>query len=143
MSYYDAAYMFAHVSSITDLRSFGLKEPVISEMVNNSGMGAGMLGFLVNETSPIWYFYLLMTLIVGYAVAKIYLGQLLTSTFMATVRYNIAEGMYKDNSQLQRQRDNALYGFYFITTGLFFMLLSERIELEPLGLSGFQLFLFY
>ena len=62
---------------------------------------------------------------------------------MATVRYNIAEGMYKDNSQLQRQRDNALYGLYFITTGLFLMLLSERIEFEPLGLSGFHLFLFY
>ncbi len=102
-----------------------------------------MPGFLVNETTPIWYFYILMTLVVGYAITKTFLGQLITSTFLATVRYNIAEGMYKDNSQLQRQRDNALYGFYFVTTGLFFMLLSEKLGLEPLGLYGFHLFVFY
>lgn len=143
MRHYDAAYMFAHVSSVIDSCLYSLNEPVISEMVNNSGLIQGTPGFLVNETTPIWYFYLLMTLIVGYAVAKTFLGQLITSTFMATVRYNIAEGMYKDNSQLQRQRDNALYGFYFVTTGLFFMLLSDRMELEPFGLSGFRLFLFY
>src|SRR6056297_2814400 len=116
MSKYGASYIIAQVSTITDSCFFNPKEPVIGEVVNNLGIGTAMPGFLVNEITPTWYFYILMTLFVGYAVARSYLGQLITSAFMATVRYNIAEGMYKDNSQLQRQRDNALYGLYFVTT---------------------------
>jgi len=143
MSKYGASYLVAQVSSISDSCFFSPKEPVTGEVVNNLGIGTDMPGFLVNEITPTWYFYILITLIIGYAVARNYLGQLITSTFMATVRYNIAEGMYKDNSQLQRQRDNVLYGLYFVTTSFFFMLLSERMEFNPMGLSGFRLFLFY
>lgn len=120
-----------------------LPEPIFGELTALSDVLTNSTGFLVNAGPQTWYFYFLSALIISYVIAKTYLGQLLTNTFTATVRYNIAEGMFKDNSQLQRQRDNALYGFYFLSLGFFLMLLSEKLQLFPYGFTGFKLLLFY
>jgi hypothetical protein len=100
-------------------------------------------GFVLTDEPAAWYFYFLLIMIVGYAVAKTYLGQLLPDTFLSTVRYNFAEGMFKDNSQLQRQIDNVLYTFYFFSVAFFMMFLSEKYTLHPLQLSGPRLLIFY
>jgi len=100
-------------------------------------------GFVLTDEPAAWYFYFLLIMFVGYAVAKIYLGALLQDTFSSTLRYNFAEGMFKDNSVLQRQRDNVLYTFYFFSLAFFLMFLSEKYTLHPLQLSGPRLLIFY
>ncbi len=100
-------------------------------------------GFVIEEMSTAWYFYFLIILITGYAVAKTYLGQLLPDTFHSTVRYNYAEGLFRDNSQLQRQRDSVLYTFYFFSVAFFLMILSEKESIHPYNLAGPRLLLFY
>jgi len=100
-------------------------------------------GYLIPEPHQTWPFYFIVTFIIGYAVAKIILGQLLSSTSMATVRYNYATSMFKDNSQLQRQRDLVLFSFYFLNTAFFLMLLAENVNIFPYRLTGFGLFSFF
>ncbi|MCF8345665.1 MAG: DUF4271 domain-containing protein [Bacteroidales bacterium] len=100
-------------------------------------------GFLMPEPHHSWTFYFIVTLIIGYAIAKIFIGQLLNSTFMATIRYNYAASMFKDNSQLQRQRDLILFAFYFLNTAFFLMLVSEHFSFLPYGYKGFNLLVFY
>jgi len=100
-------------------------------------------GFLVENASEEWHYYFLVFLLIAFAVSRAFLGQLLNPTFTAAVRYNTAEGMYKDNSQLQRQIDAVLYGFYFVSTGFFMMLIAEHFLLFPYGLQGVELFGFF
>jgi len=113
------------------------------ESLLDAGQHAGNAGFVISQSTGEWYFYFLMAMITGYIIARVYLGRLLSSTFMAAVRYNQAASMFKDNSQLQRQRDNALYSFYFISLGFYLMLISERLTLHPYGFEGLFLLLFY
>ena len=139
----DSVCMFAQSSDTINAFYNTPPEPVVGELTGLTEVLTNSSGFLVNNGSQTWYFYFLLTMMIGYVFAKTYLGQLLASTFTTTVRYNIAEGVFKDNSQLQRQRDNALYGFYFLSMGFFLMLLSEILQTLPYGFSGFKLLLFY
>jgi hypothetical protein len=118
------------------------KEPIIGEtfhsIVNNADINSFVLRYSENE----WYFFFFFILFVGYALARSSLGRLLSSTFIATIRYSNAAGMFNDNSQLQRQRDSVLYAFYFLSTGFFIMLLCQLTGLYPYNLNGFRLFAF-
>ena len=116
--------------------------PLTGELANISGPFISS-GFAVTDASPAWYFYFLMIMIVGYAIAKSHLGQLLPDTVLSTVRYNFAEGMFRDNSQLQRQRDSVLYTLYFFSAAFFLMVFSEIYTLHPLHLFGPGLLIFY
>ncbi|MFC2089617.1 DUF4271 domain-containing protein [Bacteroidota bacterium] len=98
-------------------------------------------GFLMKSPQHSWYLIFILLMFAGYAVTRSYLGSLSSSTFYATIRYNTAAMMFKDNSQLQRQRDNVLSAFYFISVGFYLMLLLERIQLKPFGYEGARLFL--
>ena len=100
-------------------------------------------GFLVENASAEWHFYFLVFLLITFAVSRAFLGQLLNPTFNAAVRYNTAVSMYKDNSQLQRQIDTVLYGFYFVSTGFFMMLIAKHFNLFPYGLRDVELFGFF
>lgn len=104
---------------------------------------AGDPGFLVQHVSVSWYFYFLVSLLIAYAVARAFLGELLKTTFNAAVRYNTAVAMYKDNSQLQRQLDTVLYGFYFASMGFFIMLIARYFNLYPYELRNVELFGFF
>ena len=139
----DSAYTFAHISDTINAFYITPTEPITGELTGVADVLTNCSGFLINNGGQTWYFYFLVTLMIGYVIAKTYLGQLLASTFTTTVRYNIAEGVFKDNSQLQRQRDTALYGFYFLSMGFFFMVLSEKLQLLPYGFTGYKLLLFY
>ncbi len=100
-------------------------------------------GFIMSGYSFAWYFYLLMILLIAYAVARAFLGRLLSSTFTAAISYNNAVSLFNDNSQLQRQRDSVLYGFYFLSLGFFLMLISNLQNWRPYDLEGFSLFAFF
>jgi hypothetical protein len=120
-----------------------LAAPLSGETLLQPESFSGVPGFLVENASSEWHFYFLVSMLIAYAVARVFLGQLLTSTFTAAVRYNSAAGMYKDNSQLQRQIDTVQYGFYFVTTGFFLMLIAQYFRLFPYGLRGVELFAFF
>ena len=90
---------------------------------------------LMNE----WIFFYLLFLLVAYLVARIFLGTLFSSTVAAAFRYSNAVSMFNDNSLLQRQRDNVLYSFYFLSIGLFIMKLTEFFNVEILSLNPLQL----
>jgi hypothetical protein len=143
MMYHDSAYVFAQNPDTINAFYIASTEPLSGEVSGLTDSLINCSGFLINSGSQTWYFFFLFSLMIGYVIAKTHLGHLLTSTFTTTVRYNIAEGVFKDNSQLQRQRDNALYGFYFLSMAFFLMLMSEKLELFPYGLSGFKMLLFY
>jgi hypothetical protein len=117
-------------------------DPLISQMLTNNTLLSESSGFVISAPDQAWIFYFFIILITGYAVARAFLGQLLSSTFYSVLRYNTALSMFKDNSQLQRQRDNALHALYFITTGFFLMLLAQDLNLHPYGFAGFRLFIF-
>jgi hypothetical protein len=107
------------------------------------GSFSGTPGFLVENAGTDWHFYFLVFMLIAYAVARAFLGQLLNRTFTAAVRYNTAVSMYKDNSQLQRQIDTVLYGFYFVSAGFLLMLIAQHFTLFPYGFKGAELFGFF
>ncbi len=123
--------------------SIGISPPIVGQNPVDAGLFAGNPGFVIQAPTIAWYFYFLVALITGYIIARIYLGKLLSSTFTATIRYNQAASMFNDNSQLQRQRDNALYAFYFLSFGFYLLLLSEHYNFHPYGLTGRNLLFFY
>jgi hypothetical protein len=118
--------------------------PLISgDTVLGSESISGVSGFLVDYGSTEWHFYFLVSMLIVYAVARAFLGELLNKTFTAASRYNTAVGMYQDNSQLQRKLDSALYIYYFVSIGFFIMLVAHYFEVFPNGLKDFELFGFF
>ena len=113
--------------------------PVLSELSMNTTQFSQNAAYLVSTGSDNWYFYFLMILIAGYALSRAFLGQLLSSTFLSALSYNNAASMFKDNSQLQRQRDFVLYAFYFLSISFFIMLLEQQYSLLPGNMENVKL----
>ena len=90
---------------------------ITSELAKGLGISYDNISHLLPDVFNGWYLYFFIAIFAGYAIARTYLGSLSRSTFMAAIRYNTAVSMFNDNSQLQRQRDNVLYTFYFLTAG--------------------------
>jgi len=130
-------------SLLTDTFSYRNIDPILSEPAGQLNDFRGISSFVMERMTEGWHFYFLIALLVGYAIARAFLGRLLSSTFAASVRYNVAASMFKDNSQLQRQRDLVLYIFYFLSLGFFLMILSEHYQFRPYGLKGISLAGFY
>ncbi len=97
-------------------------------------------GFLMQAQQHTWYLAFILFLFTGYAVTRSFLGSLSRTTFQATIRYNTAAMMFKDNSQLQRQRDIILSIFYFVSIGFYLMLILDKMQLKPFGYAGARLF---
>lgn len=91
---------------------------------------------------PEWYFYFFMFLLISFAVARIYLGPLSLISMNSVLRYNTTASLFKDNSQLQRQRDSVLYIFYFLSMGFYLMLLLQYYHLSPYKFTDHKLLLF-
>jgi len=121
-------------------------ERVISPLTGETGMDISTfqqtINYLLPGNVPAWQFVFLLFMLAGYAVARTYLGRLSSSTFMAAVRYNNSASMYKDNSQLQRQRDSVLLLFYFLSSGFFGMIMLSRENMFPYHFTDYKLFLF-
>jgi hypothetical protein len=91
---------------------------------------------------PTWYFIYLFLLAGFFALIRIYYGNILTQTAQASVNFQVANRMFKDNSLLQNQLDRILYLFYFLSMGFLLYYVELRINLTPYGLQGWWLFLF-
>ncbi|MCP4310058.1 MAG: DUF4271 domain-containing protein [Bacteroidetes bacterium] len=91
---------------------------------------------------PAWLFIALFALLGIYAWIRIFYGSILMQTFQASVSFQVAARMFKDNSILQKQLDNILYVFYLLSVSLILYVAEIRFGLEPYGISGIYLFLF-
>lgn len=87
-----------------------------------------------------WLFIALFVLLAFYAWIRVYYGSILMQTIQASVNFQMAARMFKDNSILQKQLDNILYVFYFLSTSLILYVAEIRFGLEPFGATGFSLF---
>jgi hypothetical protein len=139
----NSVYEVLHDSFAVNFIGDSTSQPLILESAQKTSHLIETAGFLMSQPSQSWYFYFLMMLIAGYAITRIYLGELLNRMYLAAAVYNRAADLYKDNSQLQRQRDFALYGFYFLSLGFFLMYLSDRFGFNPYQLEDYRLFIFY
>ncbi len=90
---------------------------------------------------PIWFFIVIFSLIVSIAASQLFFGKLLKGTFQAAARYSVTVGMFNDNSQIQRRKDNILYAVYFVSLAFFMLLMEMRFSIFPFRLFGFVLFL--
>ena len=128
---------------MADTLSETLAKPIIGENPDDLGAFGEIPGFLVHQVTESWQFYFIILLLTGYIVARALLGPWSRNTFTAAVRFNAATSMFKDNSQLQRQQDAVLYGFYFVSGGFFITLISDHFSLFPFQLKGIELFGFF
>lgn len=88
------------------------------------------------------FFIFMLSLLIAYAIASIILGKILLNTFFASIRYNTAVKIINDNSQLQKQIDFVLFGFYFTTFSLFLYILQNKTGWIPYDLTRIKLFFF-
>lgn len=89
---------------------------------------------------PAWMFILLFLLIGIFAWIRMYYGTILLQTIQASANFQIASRMFQDNSLLQKQLDNVLYLFYFLSAGFVLYVAETRFQLLPYGLSGPKLY---
>ena len=89
-----------------------------------------------------WLFVLFFVLTGFFAWIRIYYGSILVPTIQASSNFQVASRMFMDNSVLQRQLDQILYGYYFFSAGFMVYVVEMRFQLTPYGLGGFRLFLF-
>jgi hypothetical protein len=93
-------------------------------------------------TPPTWFFIYLYLLLGIFAWARLNYGNSLLQIIQASTNFQVATRMFKDNSLLQKQLDNVLHGFYFLSVA-FLLFLGERwLGLEPYDLNGGGLYLF-
>jgi len=91
---------------------------------------------------PAWIFVSMLLLLGFLAWIRIYYRNILTETLQASSNFQVASRMFNDNSLLQRQLDNALYLFYFLSAGIFLYMTEKKFQWEPYGLNGFRLYAF-
>lgn len=126
---------------------------VDSSLMKNIGVIKGytpdvLINFQGSETIILdtpdqsWYFFFIVALIIAYVIARLFLGQILSSAFFATIRYSATLSMYNDNSQVQNQRDKVLYAFFFVSISFFILILEKRMNFIPFNLSEAWLYIF-
>jgi hypothetical protein len=91
---------------------------------------------------PAWLFLFLFALLAIFAWVRLYYGNILMQTLQSSANYQVAARIFMDNSLLQKQLDNILYIFYFLSTGLMVYVVETRFHLFPYGFSGMKLYLF-
>jgi hypothetical protein len=91
---------------------------------------------------PAWLFISLFVLAGIYAWIRIQYGSILIQTIKSSANFQVASGMFMDNSLLQKQLDNVLYFFYFLSVGYLMYIAETRFRLFPYGFTGGKLFLF-
>ena len=91
---------------------------------------------------PGWLFIYLFFLIALLAWIRLNYGNMLLQTIQASTNFQVANRMFKDNSLLQKQIDNILYGYYFISASFLLYLAQRWMGWAPYGLEGGFLLLF-
>jgi len=111
------------------------------DVIHRSNEISDQVSLFIPGHHPTWYFVLLFLLFIAIAVSQIFFRGLLRGAFQAAIRYPVVVGMFKDNSLVQKQKDNILYLIYFLSTALLINIIEIRYSLYPFQLSGFLLFL--
>jgi len=91
---------------------------------------------------PAWIFLSLFILLGIFAWIRIHYGSILVQTLQSSANFQVASKMFLDNSLLQKQLDNILYFFYFLSVGLLLYIAETRFRFNPYGLERARLFLF-
>ncbi|HKK42595.1 MAG TPA: DUF4271 domain-containing protein [Bacteroidales bacterium] len=91
---------------------------------------------------PDWFFVYILVLFGLFAWIRNYYGSIFIQTFEASINFQVTARMFKDNSVLQKQLDNFLYGFYFLSTALLLVVAERKTEIFPYHLQGMGLYLF-
>jgi len=89
---------------------------------------------------PAWMFIFLFLLVGIFAWIRMYYGTILLQTIKASANFQIASRMFQDNSLLNKQLDNVLYLFYFLSAGFVLYVAEIRLHFLPYGLSGPRLY---
>ncbi|MFH0759279.1 MAG: DUF4271 domain-containing protein [Bacteroidota bacterium] len=85
--------------------------------------------------------FIFLFLLVGiFAWIRMYYGTILLQTIKASANFQIACRMFQDNSLLNKQLDNVLYLFYFLSAGFVLYVAETRLHFLPYGLSGPRLY---
>jgi len=96
----------------------------------------------VQVIHPTWFFVYLFVLLGFFAWIRMSYGNILMQTIQASANIQVAIRMFKDNSILQKQLDNILYSFYFLSVAFLLYLIETRLYRMPYGLSAGKLYLF-
>ncbi|MDF1575482.1 MAG: DUF4271 domain-containing protein [Bacteroidales bacterium] len=91
---------------------------------------------------PTWFFIYLFLMIGFFAWIRLYYGNMLIQTLQASTNFQVANRIYHDNSQLQRQLDIILYIYYFLSLAFLLFLIENRVGRHPYELQGALLYLF-
>ncbi|MCK4879596.1 MAG: DUF4271 domain-containing protein [Bacteroidales bacterium] len=115
-----------------------------SGIENVSNVTAGGIEIMekIQTYQPTWYFIYLFLLIGLLAWIRLYYGNILIQTVQASTNVQVANRMFKDNSLLQKQLDNVLYLFYFLSMAFLLYYIELRVDLRPYELQGGLLYLF-
>ena len=89
-----------------------------------------------------WLFISLFVLAGIFAWIRMQYGSILMQTIQSSANFQVASKMFMDNSLLQKQLDNILYFFYFLSVGYLMYIGETRFRLFPYGFTGGKLFLF-
>lgn len=91
---------------------------------------------------PAWLFVYLFFLLGFFVWVRLNYGNSLIQTIEASVSFQVASRIFKDNSLLQKQLDNVLYAFYFLSVAFLLYLAEGWLQLAPHELQGGVLYLF-
>ncbi|MBN1132195.1 MAG: DUF4271 domain-containing protein [Bacteroidales bacterium] len=92
--------------------------------------------------SPDWYFFTMVGLLIFVAWFRMKYGNILLRTVQTSLSFPVTQGMFNDNSILQKHLDNILYGLYFLSFGFYLVVMEHKFGFYPYGLTGFRLYLF-
>lgn len=122
-----------------------LAASVFALSTTGDNMGPAEGGILMQQIRSIpatWLFIYLFVLLGFFAWIRLYYGHILTQTIQASTNFQVATRIFKDNSLLQKQLDNVLYGLYFLSVAFLLYLIEDKLSWIPYRLQGGFLYLF-
>lgn len=96
----------------------------------------------IGTSPPDWLFIYLLALFGYIAWIRYFYGNIFTQTIQASTNFQVATRMFKDNSVLQKQLDNILYSFYFLSIAFLMVIVERKLQLYPYGFQEAGLVLF-
>jgi len=108
----------------------------------SSGYGSEIITWTERATPhlPAWIFLAVFILLGGLAWIRLGYSSILQTFFESLSSYQVAARVFKDSNLLQKQLENILSGYYFLSISLLIYYFEIRFNLSPYGLSGLVLF---
>ncbi len=94
-------------------------------------------------TNPPGCLFFFLSLSAIFAWIRLYYGNILIQTIQASANFQVASRIFEDNSLLQKQLDNILYLFYFLSAGYHSLCWRNPVQASALcAFTGLELYLF-